>query len=136
MGTAERLRSRRPARARAWRLSSDGHGPVGRAGASDCGCAAARPAGSRWSWGPPAPAVEYPAIFPDRHPYYEPDLGLDLIGAGTAADDNKVVWNQLFLHQPGGNTTVPYMFAFFAQGGIGVALLGSLLVGLLWRPLW
>jgi len=82
------------------------------------------------------PAVTYPVIYPERHPYYAPDIGLDLIGLGATADDNVSSWNVIFLQTPGGNNSVPYQFTLFSQGGLPIVLLGSLLIGAAWRAFW
>ncbi len=82
------------------------------------------------------PAVAYPAIYPDRHPYYAPDVGLDLAGIGADADDNVSSWNAMFPETPGGTNSVPYQFTLYSQGGVIVALIGSLLLGIIWRLLW
>jgi hypothetical protein len=82
------------------------------------------------------PAVSYPTLYPKVFPYENIDLGLDLIGIGKAANDNITSWKGLFPLTPGGANAVPFMFALYAQGGMAVALIGSLLVGVLWWCLW
>jgi hypothetical protein len=80
------------------------------------------------------PAIAYPAIYPKRHAYYRVDLGLDAIGFGLAPDDNVTSYRELFPNNTAGGTgSVPYMFTLYSQGGVWVALVGSLLVGVLWR---
>ena len=75
-----------------------------------------------------APALWYPVIFPREHAFYRPDVGLDVLGIGTFPDDNLVVWHDLNPHSPG-TTVVPFQFTLFSQGGVIVALVGSLLAG-------
>ena len=82
------------------------------------------------------PVVAYPAIYPSRHPYYPVDFGLDIAGVGNTEDDNVSSWNAMFPENPGGNNSVPFQFTLYSQGGLLVALVGSLLLGILWRSLW
>jgi hypothetical protein len=83
------------------------------------------------------PAVAYPAIYPDRHPYYPVDLGLDRAGIGVAPDDNRTSFEAMFPGSPeSGTNSVPFMFTLYAQGGLLVALLGAFLTGAGWRLAW
>ncbi len=81
------------------------------------------------------PAIAYPAIYPALHPFYRVDLGLDLIGRGEQPDDNRSSWVAMFGEREGVNV-VPYPFAFYAQGGLVVALVLSLVLGGLLRAGW
>ena len=82
------------------------------------------------------PAISYPAIYPAIAPFQPLETGLDLVGHGTAATDNVTTWNVLFPQYPGGNNSVPFMFALFSQGGVLRALIGAFLIGILLRGLW
>lgn len=83
-----------------------------------------------------APALWYPVIFPQRHPYYRVDLGQDILGVGTMPDDNIVVWNYLNPNLPGGTEMVPYQFVLYSQGGTALAVGLSLIVGALLAAIW
>jgi hypothetical protein len=83
------------------------------------------------------PAVAYPAIFPNRRPYYPVDLGLDAVGIGVAPDDNRTSFEEMFPGSPrSGTNSVPFMFTLYSQGGVLIALLGALLTGAAWRVSW
>ena len=84
-----------------------------------------------------APAIAYPAIYPDSRPYYPVDLGLDAVGVGVAPDDNRTSFEEMFPGSaPSGTNSVPFMFTLYSQGGVLVALLGALLIGAAWRVAW
>jgi hypothetical protein len=82
-----------------------------------------------------APALYYPVIYPNKHAFYTPDFGQDIVGIGRFPDDNLVVWHYLNPHIPG-STAVPFQFTLYSQGGLIVALLGSLIVGLMLALAW
>ncbi len=82
------------------------------------------------------PAIAYPALYPTRHPYYPVDVGLDMVGIGLAPDDNLSSYNMLYPVTRGGTDSVPFMFGLYAQGGVGVALLGALVIGFVWCLVW
>lgn len=82
------------------------------------------------------PAIAYSALFPDRIPFYHIDLGMDIIEVGRMPDDNLVVFNILWPEQKGGSVQAPFHFVLYSQGGLGVALCGSFLVGILLAVIW
>jgi hypothetical protein len=82
-----------------------------------------------------APALYYPIIYPGKHRFYAPDLGLDMVGIGRFPDDNLVVWHYLNPKTPG-STAVPFQFTLYSQGGIIVALVGSLILGVILALAW
>jgi hypothetical protein len=82
------------------------------------------------------PAVAYPSFFPARHGYFRLDLGLDVLGFGAAPDDNQVSFDLMYPDAAHGQNSVPFAFTLYSQGGLAVALLGALIVGLLWRLAW
>lgn len=82
-----------------------------------------------------APALYYPVVYPDEHPFHPIDLGQDVLGFGAMPDDNVVVWRYMNPTIPG-TTTAPFQFVLYSQGGLPVALLGSALAGLLLALLW
>jgi hypothetical protein len=82
------------------------------------------------------PAIAYAALYPARHPFYPPDLALDVLGIGAAPDDNQTSWALLFPDNPGGTNSVPFAFVFYTQGGLVTAILGTLLLGILLGSAW
>lgn len=82
------------------------------------------------------PTIAYAALFPHRIPFYHIDLGMDIIKVGRMPDDNLVVFNVLWPEQKGGSVQAPFHFVLYSQGGLGVALCGSFLVGILLAVIW
>lgn len=70
------------------------------------------------------------AIFPKVYDYYPLDLGLDMLGIGNPPDENLVAAMIMYpsMENPG-STPVPYYITLYTQGGIIVAIIGSILVG-------
>lgn len=90
-----------------------------------------------------APALYYPIVFPEAHPFYGPDLGLDIfcsrrIGCSglRMADDNLVVWDYMNPSLHGGSIAAPFQFALYSQAGVPGAIVGSLALGLLLAMAW
>ena len=90
-----------------------------------------------------APALYYPVVFPASHPFYGPDLGLDIacsrrIGCSglRMPDDNLVVWDYMNPSLHGGSVASPFQFALYSQAGVPGALIGSLLSGVLLAVAW
>jgi hypothetical protein len=83
----------------------------------------------------PGPALYYPVVFPRQHPFYNLDLGQDILGFGSMPDDNHVVWRAMY---PGiaGGAAAPFNFVLYSQGGIAVSLVGSAVVGALVAFCW
>jgi hypothetical protein len=77
------------------------------------------------------PALVYPAIFPHIKSYYHLDLFLDILGIGTMPDDNRTVYYLLWPQHSRGSIMAPFHFVFYSQGGLLIAIAGSLLIGLL-----
>jgi len=82
------------------------------------------------------PAVAYPGIYPKQREYNHIDLGLDVLGVGTAPDDNATSFKTMFPTASDGVNSVPFQFTLYSQGGILVSLVGSVLLGVLWRAGW
>ena len=84
-------------------------------------------------------AVTYPVIFPGIRPYYAIDVGQDILGIGSMPDDNLLVYRVLWPEHERGAIGAPFQIGLYSQGGLWLACLGSLLVGLglafAWRPL-
>lgn len=78
-----------------------------------------------------SPVLAYPIVFPEEHNFYTIDMGQDIIGIGGMPDDNYVIWNKLWPDTPGGAVAAPFQFVFYSQGGLIVAFIGSLLLGLI-----
>lgn len=70
------------------------------------------------------------AVFPRFFDYYPIDIGLDLLGIGITPDENIVTAKILYpeAERPG-SVPVPYHIALYTQGGIIVAIIGSIIVG-------
>jgi hypothetical protein len=83
----------------------------------------------------PGPALYYPVMFPHRHPYYNLDLGQDILGFGSMPDDNHVVWRAMYPDTAGG-ATAPFNFVLYSQGGTAVGLIGTAVVGALVALCW
>ena len=89
------------------------------------------------------PALTYPVVFPTLHGFYGPDLALDVVCSKklgctgrSMPDDNLVVWDQMYPHNPGGSITAPFQFALYSQAGLPSALLGSVLLGAALAVVW
>lgn len=74
-------------------------------------------------------ALFYPIVFPDHHPYYGVDLGLDVLGFGSMPSHGSVVYQYM---NPGipGSTSAPYQFVLYSQVGLTGALIGSFIIGI------
>jgi hypothetical protein len=84
------------------------------------------------------PTIAYAELFPYYLPFYHLDLGLDILGFGRMPDDNLNVFDQLWPEQRGGSGAVaaPFHFVLYSQGGILLALAGSLLAGAFLGVCW
>lgn len=82
------------------------------------------------------PAVAYPTIFPKQQPFNHIDLGLDVLGIESAPDDNSSSFRTMFPTAGAGVNSVPFQFTLYSQGGLIVALVGSFIIGTLWRLAW
>jgi hypothetical protein len=84
-------------------------------------------------------AVTYPVIFPGVRPFYAIDVGQDVLGIGSMPDDNLLIYSVLWPEHERGAIGAPFQVGLYSQGGLWLACLGSLLVGLgfalAWRPL-
>lgn len=90
-----------------------------------------------------APALYYLIVFPEAHPFYGPDLGLDIfcsrrIGCSglRMPDDNLVVWDYMNPSLHGGAIAAPFQFALYSQAGVPGATVGSWALGLLLAVAW
>jgi hypothetical protein len=83
----------------------------------------------------PEPALHYAIVFPKRHPFYNLDLGQDILGFGSMPDDNHVVWRVMYPNAGGGGAA-PFNFVLYSQGGIAVSLIGTAVVGALVALCW
>lgn len=81
-------------------------------------------------------AVVYPVIFPRWHPYYRLDVGLDILGWGGMPDDNLVVYRYLWPDHDHGSVAAPFHVVLYSQGGLGPAIIGSALVGIVLALSW
>jgi hypothetical protein len=81
-------------------------------------------------------AVVYPVIFPRWHPYYPPDVGLDILGWGSMPDDSLVVYRYLWPEHHRGAVGAPFHIVLYSQGGILIALAGAFVVGMLLAAAW
>lgn len=84
----------------------------------------------------PLPALMYPAVYPDRSPYFGMDIGLDVPGIGRMPFDNIQVHRLLWPAIEGGTVMVPFQFASYSQAGLGGALGASLVVGFCLAGIW
>jgi hypothetical protein len=75
-------------------------------------------------------AVTYPVVFPRVQPYYTVDVGQDILGFGSMPDDNLLIYSVLWPEHERGAIGAPFQIALYSQGGLWLACLGSLLVGL------
>jgi hypothetical protein len=83
----------------------------------------------------PGPALHYPIVFPKQHPFYNLDLGQDILGFGSIPDDNHVVWRVMYPVDPGVGAA-PFNFVLYSQGGVAVSLVGAAIVGALIAGCW
>jgi hypothetical protein len=83
----------------------------------------------------PEPALHYPIVFPKQHPFYNLDLGQDILGFGSMPDDNYVVWRVMY-PDAGGGGAAPFNFVLYSQGGVLVSLIGTAVVGALVAACW
>jgi hypothetical protein len=83
----------------------------------------------------PGPALYYPVVFPRQHPFYNLDLGQDILGFGAMPDDNHVVWRAMYPDMAGG-AAAPFNFVLYSQGGIAVSVLGAAVLGALVGTCW
>jgi hypothetical protein len=84
----------------------------------------------------PLPALMYPALYPDRSPFFGTDLGLDVFGIGRMPWDNIQVHRLLWPAIDGGTVMVPFQFGSYSQSGLGGALGESLAVGFCLAWIW
>ena len=82
------------------------------------------------------PAIAYSQLFPKSLPYYHLDLGQDILGFGRMPDGNRVVNRILWPDQPGGSVAVPFHFVLYSEGGLAIALVGSLILGGFLAAVW
>lgn len=81
------------------------------------------------------PAMHYPVVFPERHPYYGLDFGQDILGFGRMPDDNLVIWKHMYPSLPGA-AGAPYQFALYSQVGVAWALMLCVIVGVVLGVMW
>lgn len=81
------------------------------------------------------PAMHYPLVFPERHPYYGLDFGQDILGFGGMPDDNLVIWKHMYPNLPGA-AGAPYQFALYSQVGVVWALMLCFIVGVVLGVMW
>ncbi len=81
------------------------------------------------------PAMHYPVVFPERHPYYGLDFGQDILGFGGMPDDNRVIWKHMYPSLPGA-AGAPYQFALYSQVGVAWALMLCFIVGVTLGLMW
>lgn len=81
------------------------------------------------------PAMHYPLVYPERHPYYGFDFGQDILGFGEMPDDNLVIWKHMYPNLPGA-AGAPYQFALYSQVGVAWALILSFMVGVMLGVMW
>lgn len=81
------------------------------------------------------PALYYPVVFPEHHPFYGLYFGQNFLRLGKVPDDNIVVWDYMNPGIPGA-TAAPFQFAFYSQLGLIGALIASGIVGLGLAILW
>jgi hypothetical protein len=78
------------------------------------------------------PSMYYPVTFPGKYPYYELDLPFDRF----TADDNLVVWSEMWPETPGGSISAPFQFSFYAQVGVAGTLALAIFLGVLLGVAW
>ena len=78
----------------------------------------------------------YPIVFPQYLDYYSIDLGLDMFGIGEMPDDAIQVYAILNPQNPNGATAAPFYTVLYAQGGLVVSYIGSLIVGFCFGLFW
>lgn len=81
------------------------------------------------------PAMHYPVVFPERHPYYGLDFGQDILGFGGMPDDNLVIWKHMYPSLPGA-AGAPYQFALYSQVGVAWALMLCFIMGVVLGVMW
>jgi hypothetical protein len=81
-------------------------------------------------------ALTYPAIFPQEHPFYPLDLGLDVLRIGTMPDENLVAYRILWPFHHRGAVGAPFQVVLYTQGGVWIACVGALGVGALLSGAW
>lgn len=82
-----------------------------------------------------APALlNYPSVFPDKHPFYGLDLGRPL-RSGPAPDEAAVIWKAMYPNAEG-NSSAPFNFIFYSQGGVVTSLVASGIMGGMTAFLW
>lgn len=81
------------------------------------------------------PAMHYPIVFPERHPYYGFDFGQDILGFGGMPDDNLVIWKHMYPSLPGA-AGAPYQFALYSQVGVAWALMLCFILGIVLGVMW
>jgi len=81
------------------------------------------------------PAMHYPIVFPERHPYYGFDFGQDILGFGGMPDDNLVIWKHMYPSLLGA-AGAPYQFALYSQVGVAWALMLCFIVGIVLGVMW
>jgi len=78
--------------------------------------------------------INYVAVFPNKHPFYEIDLG-PWFRRGAAPDEAAVIWSEMYPTMAG-NSAAPMNFVFYSQGGAVVSLIASAIVGAAIGALW
>lgn len=78
------------------------------------------------------PAMYYPIVFPAKHPFYGMDWPFDRF----TADDNLVVWDEMWPNTPGGSISTPFQFPLYAQVGMMGTLILSTISGILLGIMW
>lgn len=76
-------------------------------------------------------AIVYPIAFPAYLDYYPLDLGI-----GDMPDDAIVMYRIMYPQSPNGATSAPFFTTLYSQGGMQVAWIGSLLVGVCFALVW
>ncbi len=82
-----------------------------------------------------APALYYPVVFPDHHPFYGLDVGQDILGFGSFPDDGGLIWRYQNPHLAG-TSAAPFQFTLYSETGLIGALVQSLLVGVILALGW
>ena len=81
-------------------------------------------------------SICYVVVFPKYLDYYPLDLGLDMLGIGTMPDDALQVYAILNPQNPNGSTAAPFFTVLYSQGGLAVAFVGALVVGVCFGLFW